>query len=115
MYDETPDWRALAACRDEHPDRMQPEVATPEQVADALSVCDRCPLESWTKCRELATGQVGPYGVHAGQWWGDPPNSPLVVTCEWCGTDVLGTQDTQRYCGTRCRVAAHRARQALSA
>jgi len=96
------------------PDMMQPERATPDELAEAMAVCEHCPVKR--ECHDLAysqrsdTGQPVAYGVHAGKWWGDPPVSPLVVTCEWCGTTVETDRTGQRYCGPAHRVAAHRAR-----
>jgi hypothetical protein len=30
--------------------------------------------------------------------------------CSWCGETFTPTRSDQRYCATRCRVAAHRSR-----
>lgn len=108
------DWRAAANCLQTDPNTMQPEVATPDEVAMALRLCDGCPVRR--QCRELAESQVGAYGVHAGEWFGDPPANPAMVQCGWCGDDMdPGPRRTRTYCSTGHRVAAFRAREAVSA
>lgn len=103
------DWRDSAACATEDPNKMQPDVATPAQLQTALEVCDSCPV--WDECRELAE-TTDAYGVHAGEWYGDPPADPTTELCDWCGE--VERRATASYCSTTCRVRAHRAR-ALSA
>lgn len=105
-----PHWRDRAACLDEDPDRMQPEVATPAQLDAALSVCTGCPV--WDECRELAES-TDAYGVHGGKWYGAPPANPERELCDWCREAEVPRAGAS-YCSTTCRVRAHRAR-ALSA
>lgn len=108
-------WQRDASCRDEDPNRMQPERATPEQVEEAKEVCIGCPVRE--RCRQLAESQAAPYGIHDGEWFGADP-LPLAV-CTWCGEE-LAEQETGRpriYCSSRCKDAAKYARMlaALSA
>jgi hypothetical protein len=35
---------------------------------------------------------------------------PVERWCEWCGEKLTSTHPETRYCSTKCRVAAHRAR-----
>lgn len=111
-HKEATGWQQLARCRNEDPDSMQPERATPDEVEAALAVCSGCPVIE--QCRQLAESQPGAYGVHAGEWWGDPPHSPLVKPCAWCGGDMdndpLGRP--REYCSKAHREAARRARAA---
>lgn len=105
------DWQNRANCRDVGPDLMQPEVATADQVAAALAVCEGCPVRA--QCLALAKSQADPYGVHAGRWFGPPPRDPSLPPCEWCGAPV--TSKRSKFCCLGHRVAAHRARSNLSA
>jgi hypothetical protein len=96
------------------PDTMQPEAASADEIAQAIAVCEHCPL--WNECRDLAESQFpDAYGVHAGKWWGPKPASRLVVRCQWCGTDVETDRTSVRYCGPGCRMEARNARRAVSA
>jgi hypothetical protein len=99
---------------------MQPDRAGPNEVATLLRVCQGCPM--WGDCREIAQSQTDPYGVHAGQWWGEPPAKPMAVACAWC--DGPMGEDTQThpartsrglYCKDACRRMAWRAKQAAAA
>jgi hypothetical protein len=113
---ETDDWRRWARCRSEDPNTMQPEVATVDQLEDAMRVCVGCPVRR--ECRDLAERYGSAYGVHDGEWFGPLPADPSAGRCEWCQGPVVtdaGHQATARYCRGRCRVAAHRARSKLSA
>lgn len=107
------DWRHRANCRDVDPNVMQPEVASAADVDAAMAHCVGCPVR--LECRQLAMSQSSPYGIHAGQWFGEPPRDPGAHRCEWCGTRVAGERATATYCGSRCRTAAWRARAAASA
>lgn len=108
----TDDWRHQAACADADPELFQPEVATQEQIdATIAEYCDHCPVRQ--QCLELALAQAGgAYGIHGGRWFGDAPRNPAAEQCSWCGEDMDAERTTAAYCSTRCRVAAHRARQA---
>lgn len=117
MSEDRP-WQTRARCRNEDPDSMQPERATKAEVAEALLVCDGCPVR--VQCDELAAGQVQAYGVHAGRWWGAPPVWEVERVCalEACGQTFRTEAEGNRaatYCSPRCRVAAYRARSNLSA
>lgn len=93
---------------------MQPDAATAAEVAELAAVCAGCPVRR--ECHQLAAEQFpSAYGVHAGRWWGEPPREPLLVRCTWCGEGMDAERSTAAYCGSRCRVAAYRARQAVSA
>lgn len=111
-------WQTLARCRNEDPDSMQPERATTAEVADALMVCNGCPVLE--QCAELAAGQMLAYGIHAGRWYGPHPVWEVERTCahEPCAatfrTEAEGNR-TATFCSARCRVAAYRARSNLSA
>lgn len=121
MRDLTPDpfltldpdehWQDLAQCVGVDPEAMQPEVATPAEVARAVRVCTGCPVA--VECRQLAEDQPGAYGVHAGAWWGPTPANPATVPCGWCAQDMAaGPRGTALYCGATCRKRAERARHA---
>lgn len=109
------DWRHQAACKDADPEVMQPEVASEQDVLDAIRAhCLGCPV--WDECLQLAKDQVGgAYGIHGGQWFGDAPRRPGAGECGWCGGELEGERSTSRYCSAACRQAAHRARNAVSA
>jgi hypothetical protein len=83
-------WQNEAQCRDVDPDFMQPEVATPVQVAEAKAYCFGCPV--FEQCAEAAYAQRSPesgeniaYGVWAGEWFGDLPRVPAAEVCGICG------------------------------
>lgn len=110
------DWHNQAACRGMDPDAMQPEVASAEEVAEAIAVCGFCPVRA--QCAELAEAQPDAYGVWGGRWWGDPPKA-VAVPCEWCGKEVdLSNQGRggrpRMYCGQVCKNSASRARRSAS-
>lgn len=103
------DWQNRANCRGVDPERMQPEVATLEDIAQAKAVCVGCPVLE--QCRELAGSMPDAYGVWAGQWLGPLPLAAR-SRCAWCeGPAPAGA----RYCTGAHRVAAHRARNKVSA
>lgn len=108
-HEEATAWQQLARCRNEDPEFMQPEFATPEQVEEAKAVCIGCEVR--VQCRELAKGQPAAYGVHAGEWWGEGPRRPKLRACGWCEGEMDDAAASAEYCSTRCRVAAHRARR----
>lgn len=119
--DVSQDWRHSAECRDADPNELQPEVASQEQVdATMARYCLPCPVR--LECRQLAESQAGTYGIHAGQWYGDAPRDPAAEQCSWCGGAIAAEdsqtpplRSTREYCSSRCRVASHRARHAMSA
>lgn len=113
MRDTRDGWQLRAACRDEDPNRMQPEVASQAEVDAAMAHCYGCPV--WEQCEDLALSQAHTYGIHAGAWWGDPPRDPAADHCSWCGDAMDSERSTASYCSSRCRVAAHRARHAVCA
>lgn len=93
-------WQNQAQCRDVEPDVMQPEVASPAQVAQARAVCDGCPVID--ACRATAADQRSPetgkntaYGVWAGVWWGPAPRVPAAEVCGQCGDPA---EPKQRLC-----------------
>jgi WhiB family redox-sensing transcriptional regulator len=60
-------WRDEAACRDEHPELFFPVGITGparRQIAEAKSVCHRCPVSATCLAWALDTGQR--YGVWGG-------------------------------------------------
>jgi len=109
------EWMDQAACLGEDPDRMQPEVATDDEVAQTIADnCARCPVME--ECAQLAVSQVpGAFGIHGGQWFGEPPKRPGAAHCGWCGRVMASERSTSRYCGGACRVNAYRARQVVPA
>jgi hypothetical protein len=112
------DWRDDAQCLGLDPDRMQPEVATTEDVEAAKRVCGKgtflqCPV--LRECLELAlsqrapeSGQITAYGVHAGEWFGESPRLPERA-CDHCGELFPVQRSTARFCKAACRQAAGRA------
>lgn len=104
------DWRHRANCRGADPDFMAPEAATPDDLAAALGMCVNCPVSR--ECDALRAEQAEPYGVWAGEWFGDPPANPELSQCQWCGDDIEnGSRGVARvYCGGTCRQRARRAR-----
>ena len=62
------DWQNRANCRDVDPDLMQPEAATAEEVAEALAVCEGCPVRA--QCLALAESQGHAFGAWGGMWLG---------------------------------------------
>lgn len=110
-------WQARANCRDEDPERMQPEVATRAAVEDAKLVCTGCPV--FDQCKALADSQLsGAYGIHAGKWYGQYPRV-VDAACEWCTQPIPdpngANRATRRFCSDNCRKKAKRARLAASA
>lgn len=107
-------WMDQAQCLATDPNVMQPERATEAEVAEAKRVCAGCPVR--LKCREHAMAQQPAYGVHDGQWWGEPPVFEVVKVCP-CGESFRTERDTlagQRatYCSPECKVEARRIRDA---
>jgi hypothetical protein len=107
-------WMDRAACLGVDPNLMQPERATEAEVRVAKAVCGDCPVR--LQCLEHAKAQLPAYGVHAGQWFGEPPVWQIDKRCEYaeCGALFRVDRDTRvgqraRFCSGRCRVAAHRA------
>lgn len=83
-------WQDWARCRNEDPNVMQPEVATAEQIAEAIAVCNGCPVLEQCRASALAqrspeTGKNTAYGVWAGEWLGDKPRTPAAEVCSTCG------------------------------
>lgn len=114
IYAITPEldlaWQDQAQCLGVDPNDMQPAEADAETIAVAARVCRGCPVIE--QCRELAEGQLGAYGIHAGKWYGEPPAIPS-VSCAWCGDEVPNAPGgrTRLYCSTTHRVEAFKARQ----
>lgn len=108
-------WQNRAQCFLEgvDPDRMAPEMTTPEQLDEAKAVCARCPvrLECLESGREQAAAG-GAFGLWGGEWFGRPPRMAGSASCDWCGepieASVRGAQ--RRFCDDNCRHALRRAR-----
>lgn len=88
---ERAEWMTRGNCRTMDPDEMQPDVATKPQVAEAIAVCNGCPVRAEclasAQSQGGAEGRYGAYGVWAGRWWGEPPRRPTPE--EVVGVDVL--------------------------
>lgn len=110
-------WQADALCfrMRVDPDVMQPERATREEVAEAMTICGGCPVVE--QCRQHARdqerqhvdGQTGAYGIHAGEWWGPDPVWVVDRVCGPCGA-VSRAQERYAagpwFCSRGCRTKA---------
>lgn len=108
-------WMDSANCRTVDPARMQPDHAARMDVLEVrLNVCGGCPVR--VQCREHAEKQGEAYGVHDGEWWGEPP-AWLDYRCEFVGCGKHFVREPGRptkYCSPVCKKLAEKARKAAA-
>lgn len=108
-------WRNHANCRDVDPEVMQPEHATPDQVEQAASVCRGCPV--FAQCDAERRAQLYPFGMWAGQWFGDLPVA-RAAACGDCGKELPPNPwkgRPRQWCNSTCRKRALRKRREAEA
>lgn len=104
--DEVRDWRTDAACADHDPELFFG--LTAEAVAEAVAVCQGCPVRE--RCGRWADDMGLIYGVWGGETEdqrrarlaGRPQTAGQVAICDQCRRGYVRRRPEQRFCSPTC-------------